>query len=602
MPTDLIGVATPVTAYIMDGNMYEMVSKSSAVSILSVTKPSGQAASQATGLVSFGKNPNDATEITNGVAVYSSPFCLASNALATNQESNCGITSAFNANPVVSGATKILDVTNSIEVTWALPYDIPNDRTQADIVCKTEQKSGASGALQEYTYDPLVIHQSSIMAKGWGVGNCFYMGAGGLGTGGQHLFQCRDIGKLAKSSSLQLAFQFHITNEGKGYAKGVHATATNNIVTLVALTLSCELKIGTYSAAKTSAKNWYTSMFTTNIDGNTQTSVFGRWSTWVAVKADQASLGVKTVAGDKYKLSEATNEAAMWIFHSAEDVVVRADNKRQFPFNTKVTDKELYFRGYGSGLKTATTFTALTTTIAKGTSSIYNRNNFVTVGDFLLDTGSNINAAKAGVSGQSAGMVYFKYAAAAWGGSCCNPAATCSTQGTSNLKQCTMLDGNKLKLFATNDINEIAHNSVNEKSASFHNEALTSIVYNGVMDMPAYYTTIRGRGGFGASTQKLVDIFWSMSSNNAASPSLQVLMHFYVIVKTPVADADMKVSFGFPLNVFQVAASKMTANLGNYAVSVGMKLYIAPSAVPVAKYFGFFAARMTPFFMNTGGN
>lgn len=33
-----------------------------------------------------------------------------------------------------------------------------------------------------------------------------------------------------------------------------------------------------------------------------------------------------------------------------------------------------------------------------------------------------------------------------------------------------------------------------------------------------------------------------------------------------------------------------------------MKLYIAPSAVPVAKYFGFFAARMTPFFKNTGGN
>lgn len=31
---------------------------------------------------------------------------------------------------------------------------------------------------------------------------------------------------------------------------------------------------------------------------------------------------------------------------------VRAASKRQFPFSTIVTDKELYFRVYGSGLKT----------------------------------------------------------------------------------------------------------------------------------------------------------------------------------------------------------------------------------------------------------
>lgn len=138
-------------------------------------------------------------------------------------------------------------------------------------------------------------------------------------------------------------------------------------------------------------------------------------------------------------------------------MVARADNKRQFPFNTKVTDKELYFRGYGSGLKTTTTFTALASTIAKGTASIYNYNNFATAGDFALDATNNINAAKAGESGQVAGMVYFKYGNGVWGGSCCNPAGSCSTQATSNLKQCTFTNGNNLKLFATNDVNEIAH-------------------------------------------------------------------------------------------------------------------------------------------------
>lgn len=131
---------------------------------------------------------------------------------------------------------------------------------------------------------------------------------------------------------------------------------------------------------------------------------------------------------------------------------------------------------------------------------------------------------------------------------------------------------------------------------------MTQITYNAVMDMPAYYTTVRGRGGLGSSNQKLVDIFWVMTTNIASSPGLQALLHFYVIVKTVVADADMKVSFGFPLNVYQAAASKMTANLGDHVLSVGMKLYIAPAAVPIAEYYGFYAARMTPFFKATGGN
>lgn len=277
LPTDLIGTATSITGYILDGAGYEMVSKSGAVSTLSVTKPAGQNANQATGLVSFGKNPNDATEITNGVGVYSTPFCMGDDLLFTDLKSNCGISTAVNTNPVVSDKTKVMELTNAIEITWALPYDIPNDRTQADIICDTENKSSPSGNVQEYEYNPLVIHQASVMSSGWGVGNCFYLGSGGLGTVGKHKFQCRDLGALKTSANLALAFQFHITNIGKGYVKGDLSADTNNIVTLTSLTLNCELTIGTYSASKTSGTNWYQSKFTTQVDGNTQASKFGRW-------------------------------------------------------------------------------------------------------------------------------------------------------------------------------------------------------------------------------------------------------------------------------------------------------------------------------------
>lgn len=169
---------------------------------------------------------------------------------------------------------------NAIEINWALPYDIPNDRTEANIICKTEQDTPDANptAANVFTKDPLRIHQSSIIAKGWGKGNCFYLGvAGDFQTPGQHRFRCSNIGELKKSANLQLAFQYTISNTGKTFVDGDHNTATNNIVGLVAKTLSCELKINTYTTAKTSgdANNWYTSKFTTKVDGDGQTSNFG---------------------------------------------------------------------------------------------------------------------------------------------------------------------------------------------------------------------------------------------------------------------------------------------------------------------------------------
>jgi hypothetical protein len=61
------------------------------------------------------------------------------------------------------------------------------------------------------------------------------------------------MGKLAKSANLQLAFQFSISNSGKGYLNGNANEATKQIVTTTAKTLSCELKINTYKASKDSS-------------------------------------------------------------------------------------------------------------------------------------------------------------------------------------------------------------------------------------------------------------------------------------------------------------------------------------------------------------
>merc|ERR1712151_1170274 len=157
-----------------------------------------------------------------------------------------------------SNEALILELNNAVEITWTLPYAIPNDRTFADIVCKTEVVSGGANGPAKYANDPLVIHQSSMITKGWGTGNCFYLGA--LGTAnGDHRFQCRDMGALAKSASLQLSFQFAITNAGKSYAQGVASDATKQIVITKAKTLTCELKIHTYTSATSSAVNWYQS-------------------------------------------------------------------------------------------------------------------------------------------------------------------------------------------------------------------------------------------------------------------------------------------------------------------------------------------------------
>lgn len=68
----------------------------------------------------------------------------------------------------------------------------------------------------------------------------------------------------------------------------------------------------------------------------------------------------------------------------------------------------------------------------------------------------------------------------------------------------------------------------------------------------------------------------------------------------------MLVNYGFPLNTFQKChangANKVGRNDGALALSVGLKLFIAATKEPLAKYYGFFVLRMVPFYKATGGN
>ena len=247
---------------------------------------------------------------------------------------------------------------NALEVNWALPYDIPNDRTEANIVCKTEQAAAAQndGAPEVFTKDPLRIHQASMIAKGWGTGNCFYLGvAGDFQTPGQHRFRCSNMGKLTKGSNLQLAFQYTISNQGKTFPKGLKSDATKNRVNAVALTLSCELKVNTYSTATTSAdaNNWYQSKFSTPVDGNGQSSNFGHFSSFLVTRATYASLG-QTVANDNAGVTAAAKLAvSVQLMLTGNDRSVRTDNLRAMPFDPNVAQKEMYLKVYGASVESA---------------------------------------------------------------------------------------------------------------------------------------------------------------------------------------------------------------------------------------------------------
>lgn len=81
---------------------------------------------------------------------------------------------------------------------------------------------------------------------------------------------------------------------------------------------------------------------------------------------------------------------------------------------------------------------------------------------------------------------------------------------------------------------------------------LVKVEMSSLLDMPATHTTLRGRGGFGASNQKLVDIFWQMTASGSGNNPVQMLLHLYTAVATAKTDSQMNVSYGFPTNTYKL--------------------------------------------------
>jgi len=128
----------------MDSANFQTFGKSAAITTLAVTKPAGQNDNQATSLVSFGKDPLAATEVTRGVGIYSSPFCMTATGTTNYADhfvSNCGLPATSVGTPLSANTDGVvgidnpttngnnIELVNALEINWALPYEIPNDRT-----------------------------------------------------------------------------------------------------------------------------------------------------------------------------------------------------------------------------------------------------------------------------------------------------------------------------------------------------------------------------------------------------------------------------------------------------------------------------------------
>jgi hypothetical protein len=112
----------------------------------------------------------------------------------------------------------------------------------------------------------------------------------------------------------------------------------------------------------------------------------------------------------------------MWLLLSLKDSVQRANNHREFPFDTSDTaNLALLVNGYGANLKSAATITVTIpakATFAPGDNE--SMNGFGASANFELPaTFANV----AGLTGQPTGMVSFTWLKTTWGGTCCK--STC---------------------------------------------------------------------------------------------------------------------------------------------------------------------------------
>lgn len=125
-----------------------------------------------------------------------------------------------------------------------------------------------------------------------------------------------------------------------------------------------------------------------------------------------------------YNSAATAVKADMWLFLTEDDKTnARLASKREFPFDTSGTTGELYFKAYGSGLKSDATLTVSIPASATFVTVQSYRDASVTTFTFALDASY---VTKTAVTGSASGLVEFTFTAGTWGGDCCETSNDCA--------------------------------------------------------------------------------------------------------------------------------------------------------------------------------
>jgi len=131
------------------------------------------------------------------------------------------------------------------------------------------------------------------------------------------------------------------------------STTDSNVVKIVSKKIDCELKIFTWASATTSTIEWYSSKFTTPVDGFGQANMMYKWQSFVGTHATRTCTGSNAV-----NAMSGTNKNAVFsmIMNYKDGAGARADNKREFPLGdtTDTAALDLFINLFGVGLKTGT--------------------------------------------------------------------------------------------------------------------------------------------------------------------------------------------------------------------------------------------------------
>lgn len=157
---------------------------------------------------------------------------------------------------------------------------------------------------------------------------------------------------------------------------------------------------------------------------------------------------------------------------------------RLFPFDTTLTDKDLVFTGYGSGLKTDGKATIAIPALAS-----FDVNVVANTKKHSLKAADYVNIVNE--ASQPSGMVKFLVAKVKWGGfkTCCASGSACTA--------CDSVTADAYPLFGTNkDYLIPLFIKLGAKP-----QGIVRVEFLALIAFPeTHLTTIRGRGGLGAST------------------------------------------------------------------------------------------------------